>query len=102
MSTPANLTPAQRRAVIVRANAAAIADTAQVLREVACHDHFIDPRRGDVSKCQASLLDAVGMHLAELPELVVSEALAVVVAVDQATGSRRDGTARTSGPSMTA
>lgn len=85
----ADLTPAQRRAAIVRSNAAAIAETAEVLREVARHEHVFDARRGDVSNGQAALLDAVGLHLAELPSAVVSEALGVVEAVDRAIGDRR-------------
>ena len=60
-----------------------------MLREVARHEHVIDARRGDVSRGHAALLDAVGLHLAELPNAVVSEALGVVEAVDRATGDRR-------------
>jgi hypothetical protein len=73
----------------VRTDAAAVAETAEVLREVARYEHVIDARRGDVSRGQAALLDAVGLHLAELPSAVVSEALGVVEAVDRATGDRR-------------
>lgn len=73
----------------MRTNTAAIAATADVLRDVARHDHLIDARRGDVSKGQAALLDVVGLHLAELSSAVVSEAPDVVGAVDHATGDRR-------------
>lgn len=45
----ADLTPAQRRAVMVRTNSTVIAETAQVLREVGRHDHAIDARRAAMS-----------------------------------------------------
>lgn len=85
----ANLTPAQRRAAYARANAAAIADTAAVLRTVAAHQTHTEPLVGDLSKTQAALLDAIGRHVAELPHTIVTEALAVVSAADRLTGNRR-------------
>lgn len=88
MST-ADMSPAQRRAAYARANAAAIADTAVVLRAAAAHRSHTEPLVGDLGKVQASLLDAVGRHVATLPHEIVSEALAVVTAVDRLTGHRR-------------
>lgn len=85
----ANLTPAQRRAAFARANAVALADTAAVLRTAAQHESHTDPARGDLGKAQASLLDAVSRHVATMPHEIVSEALAVVTAVDRLTGNRR-------------
>lgn len=103
MST-ADMTPAQRRAAYTRANSAAIADTAAVLRTVAAHQSYTEPLAGDLGKVQASLLDAVGRHVATLPHEIVTEALAVVTAVDRLTSHRRtaelDGTVRRRSPSQ--
>lgn len=85
----AELTPAQRRAAYTRANGAAIAETAQMLRISAQHDARTDPFRGDLGKAQASLLDAVGRQVATLPREIVTEALAVVTAVDRLIGVHR-------------
>lgn len=85
----ANLTPPERRGAYDRANARAIAETAQVLRTVAQHDAHTDPFRADLGKAQAAVLDAVGRHVATLPREIVNEALAVVTAVDRLTGNRR-------------
>ena len=84
MST--NMTPAQRRAAYSRANADAIAETARVLLTVVQHESHTDPFLGTA---QASLLDAVSRHVATLPHEIVTEALAVVTAVDRLTGNRR-------------
>ena len=68
----ANMTPSERRGAYDRANARAIAETAQILRTVAQHDSHTDPFRGDLGKAQASVLDAVGRHVATLPREIVS------------------------------
>lgn len=85
----ANMTPSERRGAYNRANARAIAETAQILRTLAQHDSHTDPFRGDLGKAQASVLDAVSRHVATLPREITTEALAVVTAVDRLTGNRR-------------
>lgn len=49
---------------------------------MAQHDTHTDAFRGDLGKAQASLLDAVGRQVATFPSEIVTEALAVVTAVD--------------------
>lgn len=66
-----------------------MADTASLLRTLAQHDAHTDPYRGDLGKAQASLLDAVSRQVTAVPGEVVTEALAVVAAIDRMTGSRR-------------
>ena len=73
---------------VLSSGTSALADTAHLLRDVARYEQRTDARRGDVSLAQAALLDAVAHHLDELPAPVVARALAVVDAVDRATGNR--------------
>jgi hypothetical protein len=81
----------EHRAARARADSAALAETADILRQVARHDAHIDGRRGDVSSCLAALVEACGRSYRELPGDVARQALAVAAAVDRATGLRRSG-----------
>lgn len=87
--TDASLNPAQRRAAYARANSAAIADTAAVLRAAAAQETYSDPFAGDLGRTQAALLDSIGRHVTTVPREILTEALAVVAAVDRMTGHRR-------------
>lgn len=87
--TDASLNPAQRRAAFARANAVAIAETAAVLRTAAAQEAHSDPFAGDLAKTQAALLDSVSRHVTIVPREILTEALAVVTAVDRLTGHRR-------------
>jgi hypothetical protein len=87
MTTP--YTPAEQRAARVRVDAAALAETADILRQVARHDGHVDARRGDVSSSLAALVESVGRGYLEVPPEVAAVAMSVVAAVDRATGHRR-------------
>jgi hypothetical protein len=76
---------------VLSSGTAALTATAHLLRDVAHYEQRTDASRGDVSLAQAALLDAVAHHLDALPAVVVARALAVVDAVDRATGNRRAG-----------
>lgn len=67
----------------------ALAETAHILQEVAGYDGGIDARRGVVTASLAALVAAVGHSYRETPAEVATCALAVVAAVDRATGNRR-------------
>jgi hypothetical protein len=67
----------------------ALAETAHILRQVADYDGGVDARRGVVTASLASLVAAVGRGYPDVPAEVAACAMAVVRAVDHATGRRR-------------
>ena len=77
------------RAAAAPAGIPAIAETADILRQVASHDRHLDARRGDVSASLAALVDAVGRGYRDVPPEIAACVMAVVGAVDRATGRRR-------------
>ncbi|TQM11154.1 hypothetical protein [Pseudonocardia kunmingensis] len=79
----------ERRDAAALAAARALSETADVLRQVASHDMHVDVRRGDVSTSLAALVEAVGRGYRDVPHDVAACAMAVVGAVDRATGNRR-------------
>ncbi|OZM79930.1 hypothetical protein [Pseudonocardia sp. MH-G8] len=79
----------ERHSATAVADARAIAETAAILRQVAAHDRHVDVRRGDVSTSLAALVDAVGRGYRQAPSEVAACVMAVVSAVDRATGNRR-------------
>jgi hypothetical protein len=87
MSTP--YTRAEYRAAEARREMRAIAETADILRQVASHDGHVDAYRGYVSVSLAALVEAVGRQYREMPAEVAACVMAVVHAVDRATGQRR-------------
>jgi hypothetical protein len=87
MSTP--YTPAEQRAARARVAAAALAETADILRQVAGRDGHVDARRGEVSASLAALVESVGRGYREVSHEVAAVAMSVVAAVDRATGHRR-------------
>lgn len=88
MTTPP-YTPAEQRAAHARVDAAALATTADILRQVARHDGHVDVRRGDVSSSLAALVEAVRRGYRDVPREGAAVAMSVVAAVDRATGQRR-------------
>ncbi len=87
MSAP--YTRDERRAAAARRDMQAIAQTVDVLRQLASYDGHLDPRRGYVSTSLAALVESVGRAYRDVPPDVAAHAMAVVVAVDRATGQRR-------------
>ncbi|HET6257928.1 MAG TPA: hypothetical protein VFE39_04675 [Pseudonocardia sp.] len=87
MTTPYTL--AEQRAARARVDSGALAETADLLRQVARHDGHVDARRGDVSASLAALVEAIGRGYREVPHEVAAVAMSVVAAVDRATGHRR-------------
>ncbi|MBN9099355.1 MAG: hypothetical protein J0I49_14760 [Pseudonocardia sp.] len=69
--------------------AAAIADTAGILQQLAAADHGLDGRRGEVSAALAALVATVGRRYHSVPADVAQRLAHVVRAVDAATGYRR-------------
>lgn len=67
----------------------AVAETADVLRQLAASDHALSPGRGHVSATLAALVAATAQHQQQLPAEVTRCVLDVVHAVDAATGHRR-------------
>lgn len=67
----------------------AFSDAAQVLREVAHHEHGADPQRAAISASMAALVAACGRHVDQLPAEVARQALIVVGAVARAAGRQR-------------
>jgi hypothetical protein len=67
----------------------ALVDTAEILRQVAAYDSGTDAGRGAVTASLAGLVAAVGRGYGDVPPEVATSAMAVVRAVDRATGNRR-------------
>jgi hypothetical protein len=87
MSAP--YTRGEHRAAAARRDMQAIAETVDILRQVASHDGHLDAHRGYVSLNLAALVEAVGRTYREVPADVAARVMGVVVAVDRATGQRR-------------
>lgn len=87
MSTP--YTRDKHRAANLLRDMRAIADTADILRQVASHDGHLDARRGYVSTSLAALVEAVGRAYRDVSPEIARCVMDVVVAVDRATGQRR-------------
>jgi hypothetical protein len=87
MSTPS--APATQHSALAQRDTTALAETANLLRDVARHDGQTDLRRGDISATLAALVDAIGRGYGEVPFEVATVAMSVVAAVDRATGRRR-------------
>jgi len=66
----------------------AIAETADILRQVASHDGHLDARRDHVSISLAALVEAVGRGYRDISPEIARSVMGVVVAVARATGQR--------------
>jgi hypothetical protein len=82
-------TPTEPSAERARVDALAIADTTDILRQLAAADRNLDARRGEVSASLAALVEIVGRRYQQVPEEVATRVMGVVRAVDAATGHRR-------------
>lgn len=86
--TPPQYGAAEHRAARARTNAAAISETATLLRSLARYDAQSDPHRGDLSFALAALIEACGRAYGDLPREVAHQAFSVAHAADRATDSR--------------
>jgi hypothetical protein len=90
MSTPSpSSTPAPDQRAPGTVEPVALAETADILRQVAGYDGGIDARRGVVTASLAALVASIGRSYQDMPTEVATSAMAVVAAVDRATGHRR-------------
>lgn len=86
--TPPQYGAAEHRAARARTDAAAITETATLLRSLARYDAQSDPHRGDLSFALAGLIEACGRSYGALPREVAHQACSVAHAADRATGYR--------------
>jgi hypothetical protein len=80
---------AEHRAANVLREVRAIAQIADILRQIAAHDGHVDARRGHVSVTLAAIVEAVGRAYPDVPPDITRCVIGVVTAVDCATGQPR-------------